>query len=510
MLVAINGQNLSTSQTVAADYPWTTELAGSTVSFNGIPAALSYVSPTQINAVVPSALPISTFGNAGEEIPAPAAVVVTTANGASSPVTANVQYWSPAVFTQDTSGCGQASAFNVHADGTVSLNTPENSFDPASDRALTLFLTGLGPFTDRIDGIPWQFNPADNRAGGWYGFFSIPSLADYWPGIFFASSPAAVVTYAGPAPGLSGVDQVNLGVGLADAPEGCRVPLVIATQNGVTQFVNVSVHRAGGACSDSLADTLGLVSWHQIAVSDVGGPSSSYGVALQFLRGNGLKISERFSGPSGIGAISPTPVFCPDSYPVTLEAGSVTVSGNGIGSLSLQPQTRSSIVTYEGTLDSIPGGDYTITASGSAVGPFRSTVRIPPPVIITTNLQPGTVAPLTLNWTGGDTSSAVTVQSIRNSAVVFGSVLASAGTITLQPFTIHPGPGLAEPLTGEGRYSEQNKPPRAADSSPNAGDVEILVVQQPAVVPSFDAPGLTLGGRQAWKYIWHFRGLSAK
>jgi len=48
------------------------------------------------------------------------------------------------VFTQDTSGCGQAVAYNVHADGSVSLNTPQNSLDPGKDAGLTFFLTGLG------------------------------------------------------------------------------------------------------------------------------------------------------------------------------------------------------------------------------------------------------------------------------------------------------------------------------------------------------------------------------
>lgn len=50
---------------------------------------------------------------------------------------------------------GQASTiYNVHPDGSVSLNTPQNSLDPDKDVGLTIFLTGLGglDFGDRKDG----------------------------------------------------------------------------------------------------------------------------------------------------------------------------------------------------------------------------------------------------------------------------------------------------------------------------------------------------------------------
>src|SRR5260370_7720149 len=59
MLVAIRGQNLAGAATTA-DYPWPTQLAGTSVTFNAGLAALSYVSASQINAVVPGALQTAT------------------------------------------------------------------------------------------------------------------------------------------------------------------------------------------------------------------------------------------------------------------------------------------------------------------------------------------------------------------------------------------------------------------------------------------------------------------
>jgi IPT/TIG domain-containing protein len=123
MLVAITGQNLATVAT-GASYPWRTQLAGTSVTFNAVPATLSYVSPSQINALVPSALQSATS----------ATIVVTTDVGVSEPLIATVAASSVGIFTQDMSGCGQLSAYNIHSDGSMSLNTPQNR--PRPDRRL--------------------------------------------------------------------------------------------------------------------------------------------------------------------------------------------------------------------------------------------------------------------------------------------------------------------------------------------------------------------------------------
>src|SRR5260221_14594841 len=77
MLVAIKGQGLAAT-TATSDFPWPPQLAGTSVTFNGTPAALYYVSPSQINAVVPSAIQGASS----------AMIVVKTAAGASPSLTA--------------------------------------------------------------------------------------------------------------------------------------------------------------------------------------------------------------------------------------------------------------------------------------------------------------------------------------------------------------------------------------------------------------------------------------
>jgi len=148
VLVTIKGQNLATSTAQAQTFPLPTTLGGATVTFTGaaglLPAPLFYASPTQIDAQVPN-------GIAGTSI------VVTTPAGSSAPykipvITGTYPYLIGPLggFSQDTSGCGQAVAYNVHPDGSVTLNTPQNSLDPEKDVGLTLYLTGLGSLDSPI------------------------------------------------------------------------------------------------------------------------------------------------------------------------------------------------------------------------------------------------------------------------------------------------------------------------------------------------------------------------
>jgi uncharacterized protein (TIGR03437 family) len=104
-----------------------------------------------------------------------ATIVVTTDVGVSEPFIATVAASSVGIFTQDMSGCGQLSAYNIHSDGNMSLNTPQNSLDPTGDYGLAIWLTGLVAFPDRADGVPWQYNPSDNLVKSVGSIFS-PSL----------------------------------------------------------------------------------------------------------------------------------------------------------------------------------------------------------------------------------------------------------------------------------------------------------------------------------------------
>lgn len=309
-------------------------------------------------------------------------------------------------------------------------------------------------------------------------------------------------------PGQSGLDQVNVAlttspsdVSLGRPPEGCRVPLYILGPTSTSQLVNVSIHSGGGSCSDSPSNSLGLVTWEQTTLSSLAGSSSSNAVTSQFLQSPRLNfILPPAQGGVG-GATFAEPTFCAAAYPTTLDAGTITISGGGTGALSIPFQAHDGITSYNTALTNPPGGAYTITATGSAsgVGPFTAAATIPPPITITNILSPGNPVsvPFTLNWTGGDTRSLITVTIIdttnpgqADAPMVQATVLGDTGSATARQFQLPFGSALSPAMKGPG--------------------AEIIVTQQPAISPTqpFSASGLSLGGAQSWKYVWDFRDLS--
>jgi len=147
-------------------------LTGAAVTLQGIPLKLFYVGENQINALLPE---VST-------ILAP--LTVATAAGQSS---VNLVFASavPAVFSRDSSGAGPAAAIQT-------------------GNAISLFLTGLG--------LP---NASQN------------------PQVRIAGVPATV-TYAGPAPGFPGLDQINFTIpnNANGAPMTTGVPLPVVVEAG--------------------------------------------------------------------------------------------------------------------------------------------------------------------------------------------------------------------------------------------------------------------------------------
>lgn len=139
-LVSIFGSGLAVSLQQADTVPWTTQLGQTSVTFNGIPAPLYFVSPGQINAQLPwSTLPAgATTGTAN---------VVVTFNGLpSAPQQVPIGQFSPAIFSIPPGG-GYAVAINP--DG--SLSAPAGAIAGFPSRptkpgeALILLCNGLGP-----------------------------------------------------------------------------------------------------------------------------------------------------------------------------------------------------------------------------------------------------------------------------------------------------------------------------------------------------------------------------
>ena len=184
-------------------------LAGTTVTFNGRPAPLLYVSASQLSAIVPYGLTA-------------AAQLQVTYNGvASNTVTVPVVEASPALFTLNASGTGQAAVLNQG--GTV------NSAINAAAQGSVVVLYGTGEGETNPAGVDGQFAST---------VYPKPVL----PVTVTVDGKAATVLYAGAAPQqVAGLFQLN--IKLPDGVSSGAVPVVVTvgSRSSVPSGVTIAV-----------------------------------------------------------------------------------------------------------------------------------------------------------------------------------------------------------------------------------------------------------------------------
>ena len=173
----------------------TTSLGGTRVLINGMAAPLTYVSATQVDAIVP----IEVAGMSS------APVVVEVQGIASNPVTETVAASSPAIFAV-SNGVGQGAVLNQD-------NSPNSAANPASaGSVLQVFSTGIG---------------ATNPVGSDGKIADATALIPVLQVTATIGGVAAPVQYAGSSNGLvDGVTQVNVAIP-AGVQTGNTVPLVL-------------------------------------------------------------------------------------------------------------------------------------------------------------------------------------------------------------------------------------------------------------------------------------------
>ncbi len=206
--------NLTVAQPNGGKYP--VNLAGTSVFFNGVAAPVYYTSATQVAVVAPFAL-------SGSQ----ATVLLQYQGQTSTAFTASVASVSPALFTSNGSGTGQAAAINV-ADGSVNgANHPANAGSYVS-----LYLTGTGQLSPQ--GQDGAVSGANGAALG-----TLASSVTVTIG-----GKTATTNYTGAAPGaIAGLTQINALVptGLAAGNAAVTVQVGgVSTQPGVT--ITVSGH----------------------------------------------------------------------------------------------------------------------------------------------------------------------------------------------------------------------------------------------------------------------------
>jgi uncharacterized protein (TIGR03437 family) len=177
-----------------------TTLGGVQVLMNGIAAPIYYVSPTQISVIVPYALdPLAT--------PAVPLAQIQVVNGGnkSQPVTWWLNDNQPGLFTSTQNGVGIAAALRYDSSGNASVISASNPTHVGE--TISLFLTGLGQVSPAItDGGLGPTSPL-SQASAFINNYLAVNFNDYNSGNVEVQ---ATINYAGLAPGLAGLYQMNV------------------------------------------------------------------------------------------------------------------------------------------------------------------------------------------------------------------------------------------------------------------------------------------------------------
>jgi uncharacterized protein (TIGR03437 family) len=337
-VATIFGGNLAqttASATLDANGQLPVELASTRVEINGVAAPLFYVSPGQINLVVPGGL---TAGTA-------TVVIRSTVFGSTRSGAALVRAVAPGVFTSDASGAGPGAILNAV------------TYRPA-------------PFVVQTADIA-----ADTRT----------RIAVYGTGLRYAGTVTALaqdsagnrhsltVEYAGVAPGFFGLDQVNLllppdldgagTVSLSLTADGNAANVVTFQMNllapGVLRLATLTLSPTFLNAGDSAVLTVGLN-----GVARAGG----FAVGLRS-NSSAAQVTPQITIPEGKtsapATVATSAVNGTQGVTITAQAGGVTETA----SLQIDPANSVQLAGLSASLGSILGGKNltgTVTLTGNA------------------------------------------------------------------------------------------------------------------------------------------------
>ncbi len=208
--ISIYGTNLAGNPASAITTPLPTTLSGAQVFIGPSQMTLVYAASNQINGVVPQGL------TPGATYP----LVVINGGYSSDPISVTIASVQPAIYSLDASGSGQGI---IQIAGTTSMSSAFGAgARPATQgEYLTIYCNGLGP----VAGPNGEPPPADGSAAPLDMAFR--TLGDVTVSIGGIHQTAQ---FAGLAPGLVGVYQVNVRVP-SDGLSGDAIPVAIMMTN---------------------------------------------------------------------------------------------------------------------------------------------------------------------------------------------------------------------------------------------------------------------------------------
>jgi uncharacterized protein (TIGR03437 family) len=217
-LVSIFGTNLAAGLAQADTIPLSTTLGNVSVTFNGIPAPLLFVSTGQVNAQLPwNVLSSGTVGTAN--------VVVTNNGQVSTSVSVPVGPFSPGIFAINGIAVAINSDGSLAAPANAIPGIPTHAAKIGDQAGLVILCTGLGavnpPVTTGDKVTDGQLHTATTT----------PTVT--------IGGMAQQVLFAGMSPQFVGVNQINIAV-VPGTPTGNSLPLQIQV-GGVTTSAQVTI-----------------------------------------------------------------------------------------------------------------------------------------------------------------------------------------------------------------------------------------------------------------------------
>jgi uncharacterized protein (TIGR03437 family) len=446
-LFTIFGRGMGPSSSPSLAFPLSTTLGGVAVQVTQgsttVAAIPVFVSPTQINAIMPSNAPLGAVS-----------VLVTFGNLKSPPARATVVTDSFGAFSLNSSGIGPGVLQNVVDASNTPLNLPSAAAQPG--QAIILYGTGLGAGLSADNVAP----PAGN----------LPTKVE----VFVGGQPAAT-SYSGRSPCCSGLDQIVFTVP-SNAPLGCWVPVQIRTSGTtVSNTTTIAISADGSPCSDSFnamsapflaGQKIGLIGLLRTDITeDVGlakpGQVTTDAAMMSFQQENPVPVAPfnailslppagtctAYTGAGDLLNGDQVP-GSDDGGAKFLNAGTTLTVSNGANSRTLGRPTGNARnyqplgYTYTGSHVStslfLNPGSFTVSGPGGGdVGQFQATVAIPNPAGLTWTNRAQTVTinrsqGFTINWSGAPPDQSVIifgggVDMPTNSSAVFACV-APAGT----------------------------------------------------------------------------------
>lgn len=212
--VSIFGNGLAAATVPGSTVPLSTSIGATSVTFNGIPAPLYFVSAGQVNAQLPWNLSTGT-----------ANIVVTNGGAASAAIPVQVGTFSPGIFSIPP-GAGVAIAIN-NADGSIAAPAGAisgvNTHPAKAGDAIILYANGLGP----VDNTPANGAPSLDRLRN---TTSVPTV--------LVGGKQAQVLFSGLTPQFAGINQVNFVV--PTGVTGNAVPIQLQL-GGITSTDQVTI-----------------------------------------------------------------------------------------------------------------------------------------------------------------------------------------------------------------------------------------------------------------------------